>query len=66
MVLLASSFDKSKYLKAADLEKEKKFRIKSAKLKRTQPKPISSALPPIATVGRTFPVGSFVPVSDIT
>ena len=30
MVLLASSFDKSKYLKAADLEKEKKFRIKSA------------------------------------
>ena len=30
MVLLASNFDKSKYLKAADLNKEKKFRIKSA------------------------------------
>ena len=30
MVLLASNFDKSKYLKAADLDKEKKFRIKSA------------------------------------
>ena len=29
MVLLASSFDKSKYLKAADLSDEKKFRIKS-------------------------------------
>ena len=30
MVLLASNFDKSKYLKAADLNKEKKFQIKSA------------------------------------
>ena len=30
MVLLASNFDKSKYLKATDLDKEKKFRIKSA------------------------------------
>jgi hypothetical protein len=30
MVLLASSFDKGKYLKAADLDKERKFRIKSA------------------------------------
>ena len=30
MVLLASNFDKSKYLKAADLDKEKKFRTKSA------------------------------------
>ena len=30
MVLLASNFDKSKYLKAADLDKERKFRIKSA------------------------------------
>ena len=30
MVLLASNFDKSKYLKAGDLDKEKKFRIKSA------------------------------------
>lgn len=30
MVLLASNFDKSKYLKAADLDTEKKFRIKSA------------------------------------
>ena len=29
MVLLASDFDKSKYLKAADLSGEKKFRIKS-------------------------------------
>ena len=29
MVLLASDFDKSKYFKAADLEHEKKFRIKS-------------------------------------
>ena len=30
MVLLASSFDKGKYLKAADIDKERKFRIKSA------------------------------------
>ena len=30
MVLLASKFDKSKYLKAADFDKERKFRIKSA------------------------------------
>ena len=30
MVLLASDFDKSKYFKAADLETEKKLRIKSA------------------------------------
>ena len=30
MVLLASNFDKSKYLKAGDLDKEKKLRIKSA------------------------------------
>jgi hypothetical protein len=30
MVLLASNFDKSKYLKATDLDKERKFRIKSA------------------------------------
>ena len=30
MVLLASSFDKSQFLKAADLEREKKFRIKNA------------------------------------
>jgi hypothetical protein len=29
MVLLASDFDKSKYFKAADLNSEKKFRIKS-------------------------------------
>lgn len=29
MVLLASDFDKSKYLKAADLDHEKKFRIKA-------------------------------------
>jgi hypothetical protein len=29
MVLLASDFDKSKYFKAADLNGEKKFRIKS-------------------------------------
>ena len=28
MVLLASSYDKSKYLRAEDLEREKKFRIK--------------------------------------
>ena len=30
MVLLASNFDKSKYLKAGDLDKEQRFRIKSA------------------------------------
>jgi hypothetical protein len=30
MVLLASNFDKSKYLRATDLDKEKKFKIKSA------------------------------------
>ena len=30
MVLLASNFDKGKYLKAADLDKERKFRIRSA------------------------------------
>jgi hypothetical protein len=30
MVLLASSFDKGKYCKAADIDKERKFRIKSA------------------------------------
>ena len=29
MVLLASSYDQSRFLKAADLEREKKFRIKS-------------------------------------
>ena len=29
MVLLASDYDKSRYFKAADLEREKKFRIKS-------------------------------------
>ena len=29
MVLLASDFDKSRYLKAADLDREKKFRIES-------------------------------------
>ncbi len=29
MVLLASDFDKSRYLKAADIERERKFRIKS-------------------------------------
>ena len=29
MMLLASDYDKSKYLKAADLEREKKFRIKT-------------------------------------
>jgi hypothetical protein len=29
MVLLASDFDKSRFLKAADLEREKKFRIKT-------------------------------------
>ena len=29
MVLLASDYDKSKYFKAADLEREKKFRIKN-------------------------------------
>jgi hypothetical protein len=29
MVLLASSFDQSKYLKAADFERERKFRIKT-------------------------------------
>ena len=28
MALLASNFDKSKYLKATDLDKEKKFKIK--------------------------------------
>jgi hypothetical protein len=30
MVLLASNFDKSKYLRATDLDKEMKFKIKSA------------------------------------
>jgi hypothetical protein len=30
MVLLASSFDQSRFLKAADLQREKKFRIKNA------------------------------------
>jgi hypothetical protein len=30
MVLLASSYDQSRFLKAADLEREKKFRIKEA------------------------------------
>jgi hypothetical protein len=30
MVLLASTYDQSRFLKAADLEREKKFRIKSA------------------------------------
>ena len=28
-MLLASDYDKSKYLKATDLDREKKFRIKS-------------------------------------
>ena len=30
MVLLASSYDQSRFLKAADLQREKKFRIKNA------------------------------------
>ena len=34
------------------------------KLRRTQPEHILSALPPIATVGRTSQVGSFVPGTD--
>ena len=29
MVLLASNYDKSKYLRAEDLDREKKFRIKA-------------------------------------
>jgi hypothetical protein len=35
------------------------------KLGRTQPEHISSALPPTATVERTFQIGSFVPTGDI-
>ena len=34
MMLLASDYDKSKYLKATDLEREKKFRIKKVLAKR--------------------------------
>ena len=36
-MLLASDYDKSKYFKGTDLDREKKFRIKTVTSKRSSP-----------------------------